>query len=412
MFRPLEAFIGLRYVRAKRRNHFISFISLISMLGIAVGVWALITVLSVMNGFEKEVRERILSMASHATIEAMSGPLRDWRKVARTAREDAHVLGAAPYVRGQAMLSSGGQNKGVLVRGIEPAQEPSVSQVGENMIAGSLNALQPRGYGIVLGAELAAELRVFPGDRVTVIIPQATVSPAGILPRFKRFTVVGVFEVGMHEYDSALAVMHLDDAARLYRLDDAVSGVRLRLDDLFQAPRLARQIVRSLPGGYLVDDWTRQHANLFRAISMEKRVMFIILFLIVAVAAFNIVSTLVMVVTDKEADIAILRTLGAAPGTIMGVFMIQGSVIGVIGTLLGVATGIPTALNVEAIVSTLEHILGMRFLSPDVYYITQLTGDMHWSDVGLIGGFSLAISLLATLYPAWRGSRTQPAEAL
>lgn len=412
MFRPLEAYIGLRYVRAKRRNHFISFISLISMLGIALGVWALITVLSVMNGFELELRNRILGMASHATVQGLHEPLRNWDTVARQAETNSHVLGTAPYISGQAMLAHAGTSTGVLVRGIVPSEERNVSEVGENIIAGRLDALEPGEFGIMLGTELAGKLRASPGDKITVIIPEASVTAAGIMPRFKRFTLVGIFEVGMHEYDSGLALVNIEDAARLYHMDDAVSGVRLKLDDLYQAPRIARELVSQLTGTYLVEDWTRQHANLFKAINMEKRVMFIILFLIVAVAAFNIVSTLVMVVTDKESDIAILRTLGATPATIMGVFIVQGAVIGVIGTLLGVASGIPTALNVETIVSTIEGWIGFKFLSPDVYYISELSGDMHWSDVTVIGTFSLLISLLATLYPAWRASRTQPADAL
>lgn len=412
MFRPLQAYVGLRYVRAKRRNHFISFISLISMLGIAVGVWALITVLSVMNGFEMELRNRILGMAAHATIQGIGQPLTDWREVAATALRNPHVIGAAPYVQGEAMISADGTSQGVLVRGVDPAEEPHVSDVGKKMISGRLTNLHPDGFGIILGSELAATLGVHTGDKVTVIIPQATVTPAGILPRFKRFTVVGVFEVGMHEYDSGLVLMDIKDAARLYHMQGSVTGVRLRLDDMFLAPRIGPEITRHLPGGYIVRDWTQMHRNLFKAISMEKHVMFIILFLIVAVAAFNIVSTLVMVVTDKQADIAILRTLGATPRTIMGIFVIQGCLIGVIGTLLGVATGVPTAINVETIVSTIEHIFHVQFLSPDVYYISEIVSDMHWSDVGIISGFSLLVTLLATLYPAWRASRTQPAEAL
>lgn len=412
MFKPLEAYIGLRYVRAKRRNHFISFISLISILGIALGVWALITVLSVMNGFESELRDRILGMAAHATIEGVGEPLKDWRVVADLARANRHVLGAAPYVSGEAMLTHRGHNTGVLVRGIDPNEERQVSELESKMRAGDLHQLQPGSFNLVLGSELANRLRVLPGDKITVIIPEATVTPAGVLPRYKRFTVVGIFEVGMRDYDSGLAVMHIDDAARLYHLSGRVTGVRLRLDDLFDAPLIVRQLVRDMPGSYLVDDWTRQQANLFSAIRMEKRIMFIVLSLIVAVAAFNLVSTLVMVVTDKQADIAILRTLGATPRSIMGVFMVQGAVIGVVGLLLGVLTGVPTAINVESIVSTVERWFGVQFLSPDVYYISTLRGDLHWPDVWVICAVSLLLTLVATLYPAWRASRTQPAEAL
>ncbi len=412
MFKPLEAYIGLRYVRAKRRNHFISFISLISILGIAVGVWALITVLSVMNGFESELRDRILGMAAHATIEGLGEPLTDWRSVAAQARANPHVIGAAPYVSGEAMLNHRGQNTGVLVRGIDPKEENQVSELSTKMRAGSVDDLKPGSFNVLIGSELATRLRVLPGDKITVIIPEATVTPAGVLPRFKRFTVAGIFEVGMRDYDTGLAVMNIDDAARLYHLGSGVTGVRLRLDDLFKAPTIARQLVQHMPGNYLVDDWTRQQANLFSAIRMEKRIMFLVLSLIVAVAAFNLVSTLVMVVTDKQADIAILRTLGTTPRSIMGIFMVQGGVIGIVGLLLGVLTGVPTAINVETIVSTIERWFGVQFLSPDVYYISTLRGDLHWPDVWVICGVSLVLTLVATLYPAWRASRTQPAEAL
>jgi len=421
MFKPLSVYIGLRYVRAKRRNHFISFISLISIMGIALGVWALITVLSVMNGFEKELRDRILGMASHATIEGIYEPLQNWQVVAEAAHKHKRVKGAAPYVQGEAMLSNGKRSKGILVRGISPEEEQTVSEVGTKMISGDLNDLVPKSYNIVIGSELALsmfgttnidDMKARGSTGVTVIIPQAVVTAAGVIPRFRRFNVVGVFEVGMHEYDSALAIMHISDAARLYRLGKNVSGIRLKLDDIFAAPTIARELIEKLPGGYMVQDWGQKHSNLFKAINLEKRMMFIILSLIVAVAAFNIVSTLVMAVTDKESDIAILRTLGAQPGTIMGIFIIQGAFLGIIGTTLGILTGIPTALNVETVVSTLEKLLGMKFLSPDVYYISELSADMHWNDVFIIGAASLIVTLLATLYPAWRASRTQPAEAL
>ncbi len=421
MFKPLSVYIGLRYVRAKRRNHFISFISLISILGIALGVWALITVLSVMNGFEKELRERILGMASHATVEGIYEPLQNWKIVSDAASQHRRVLGAAPYVEGEAMLSNGQVSKGILVRGIDPEAEKTVSEVGTKMVSGQLSDLHSKSYNIIIGIELAMnlfgtaqidEMRERGENSVTVIIPQAVVTAAGVIPRFRRFNVVGVFEVGMNEYDSALAIMHMGDAARLYRLGDKVSGVRLKLDDIFAAPTIARELVEKLPGGYMVQDWGQKHSNLFKAINLEKRMMFIILSLIVAVAAFNIVSTLVMAVTDKESDIAILRTLGANPGTIMGIFIIQGAFLGIIGTSLGVLAGIPTALNVESVVAALETMLGMKFLSPDVYYISELSADLHWDDVFIIGTASLLVTLLATLYPAWRASRTQPAEAL
>ena len=421
MFKPLEVFIGLRYVRAKRRNHFISFISVISMLGVALGIWALITVLSVMNGFEKELRERILGMASHATIEAYQRPITDWQQIVEVTKKFPSVIGSAPYVQGQALLNKGKFSRGVIIRGVMPSEEPNVSEVSTKMISGRLDTLKEGEYGIILGRELALQLLGTthleqlsdPNNRkISVMIPEANVTPVGVMPRFKRFTVVGIFDVGMHDYDSGLAIMHIRDAAKLYRMKDGISGVRLKLNDLFQAPAVAREIMYEFSGDYVVQDWTRKHSNLFKAINMEKRVMFIILFLIVAVAAFNIVSTLVMMVTDKEADIAILRTLGASPGSIMGIFMVQGTVIGVIGTLLGLATGVPTALNVETVVSSLEKLLGIQFLSPDIYYISALKSDVHWNDVTMVCGFSLLITLLATLYPAWRASRTQPAEAL
>ncbi len=412
MFAPYEVFVGLRYTRAKRRNHFISFISLTSMLGIALGVTALITVLSVMNGFEKELRERILGMASHATVTALDGRLEAWSGAREVALRHAEVVGAAPFVRSEVMLSQGGRVSGALLRGVMPELEPEVSDVGAKMTAGSLDTLRSGEFAIVLGSELARYLGVWPGDKVTVVTPEAATTPAGILPRLKRFTVTGVFEVGMYEYDRNLALVHLDDAGRLLRLDGTVSGVRLQLDDLFQAPRVVREVATQLGGLFSVRDWTREHANFFRAVQTEKRVMFIILLLIVAVAAFNIVSTLVMTVNDKQADIAILQTLGATPRSIMAVFIVQGALIGVVGTLLGLAGGIALALNVETLVPAIEELFGIRFLSPDVYYISDLPSDLHWADVHRVAAMSLLLALLATLYPAWRASRTQPAEAL
>lgn len=412
MFRPLELFVGLRYTRAKRRNHFISFISLISMVGIALGVTALITVLSVMNGFEQELRNRILGMTSHVTIGGYGDPVQDWPELVRLTSSHPEVLGAAPYIQAEGMLTYGSRVRGTLVRGILPGEEPKVSEVGDNMVAGRLDDLRAGEFGIVLGRDLARLLNVTVGDKVTLVTPSANVSPAGILPRLKRFTVVGVFEVGMYEYDSALALLHLQDAQRLFRMDEGVSGVRLKLDDLFRAPFVARELAQTLPGLYQVSDWTWQHANFFRAIRTEKTVMFVILFLIVAVAAFNIVSTLVMVVTDKQSDIAILRTLGASPRSIMMVFMVQGTIIGIIGTLLGLAGGVSLALNVETIVPALERLFGIQFLPADVYYISDLPSKLHWEDVARICGVAFLLSLVATLYPAWRASRTQPAEAL
>jgi lipoprotein-releasing system permease protein len=412
MFRPLEVFIGLRYTGAKRRNHFISFISLTSMLGIALGVTALITVMSVMNGFEKELRQRILGMTAHATISGWGNRLEGWQEVRDLSLKHPRVLGAAPYIQREGMLGNGRQVSGALVRGVLPDEESKVSSVGGKMVQGSLSDLEAGRFRIILGSELAAILGVGLGDKVTVITPQATITAAGILPRFKRFTVVGIFEVGMYEYDRGMSLIHLDDAKRLFRTKGAVSGVRLKLDDLYAAPRIARELVAKMPHQYTVSDWTRKHANFFRAIRTEKTVMFVILLLIVAVAAFNIISTLVMVVTDKQSDIAILRTLGMTPMKVMRVFIVQGTVIGMIGTLLGLAGGISLALNVETIVPAIEQAFGVEFLPSDVYYISELPSDLHWSDVIGIGATAFVLTVLATLYPAWRAARTQPAEAL
>jgi lipoprotein-releasing system permease protein len=412
MFRPLALFVGLRYTRARRRNHFISFISLTSMLGIALGVTALITVLSVMNGFEKELRERILSMAAHVSVTGLTGRLNDWQDVARIARDQPHVLGTAPYIEAEAMLIHGQAVSGAVVQGVLPAQERTVSQVGDKMKAGSLGDLKAGSFGIILGKELAWALGVQVGDQVTLVAPEANVTPAGILPRLKRFRVVGIFEIGMYEYDKGLALINLEDAARMFRMEGEVSGVRLRLDDMFLAPRVARELAQYLPATDLVRDWTQTHVNFFRAVRTEKTVMFIILMLIIAVAAFNIVSTLVMMVTDKESDIAILRTLGVTPLGIMRIFVIQWSLLGVFGTVLGVIGGVLLALNVETLVPAIEHLFGIHFLSPDVYYISELPSDLHGGDVERIAGVAFVLSILATVYPAWRAARVQPAEAL
>ncbi len=412
MFKPLELYIGLRYTRAKRRNHFISFISLISMLGIALGVAALITVISVMNGFEKELRERILGVVSHVTVMGRPGGVDDWRGVIDALGGREGVTGAAPYIHAEGMLSNGGRVAGTVLRGVLPALEDQVSSLGGKMIAGRLDSLVAGRFGIVLGKDLAFSLGVSVGDKVTLITPQANVTPVGVLPRLKRFTVTGIFEIGMYEYDSALALMHLEDAARLFRMEGRVTGVRLKLVDMFDAPYLARQFASELPAGYRIRDWTQQHVNFFRAVKMEKTVMFVILMLIVAVAAFNLVSTLVMMVTDKHADIAILQTLGSSPRSIMMIFIVQGTVIGVVGVLLGVTGGVALAQNIDTVIPAIERLFEIQFLSPDVYYISELPSDMRVSDVVRIGGIALALCLLATLYPAWKASRTQPAEAL
>ena len=409
-----ELLIGLRYTRARRRNHFISFISFSSMLGVALGVTALIVVLSVMNGFQKELRTRILSVASHIQIEGADGSLSNWEQVGKDAAAHPDVLAAAPYVQAQSMLAANQAVRGVLVRGIDPAREARVADFTEQMRVGKLESLAPGEFGIVLGLELARALRVQRGDKVTVIAPQGVVTPVGMTPRLKAFTVTGIFEVGMFEYDSGLALIHLDDAQRLYRLGDTVSGVRLKLADLFEAPRVTHELADKLAGSLNADltNWTRSHANFFRAVQIEKNMMFIILSLIVAVAAFNIVSTLVMAVTDKEADIAILRTLGARPGSIMAIFMVQGALIGSIGLALGVVGGVSLALNIDVVVPFIERILGTQILAKDVYYISDLPSDLQWNDVFGVTAISFILALLATLYPSWRASRLQPAEAL
>ena len=413
MFRPLELFIGLRYTRAKRRNHFISFISLSSMLGMALGITALITVLSVMNGFQEEVRGRILAMTPHATITRWNGLVDDWREARSWALEDARVLGGAPYVKGEAMLNNASLVSGALIQGILPAEEKQVSDIDAKMVQGTLDALRPGQFGIILGKELANALGVMVGNKITVITPQATVTPAGILPRLKRFEVVGLFKAGMYEYDRGLALMHVDDAARLFQYPEgSVNGVRLKLRDLFMAPRLAREFAAKLPETYLARDWTQDHASYFRAVQIEKTAMFVILTLIVAVAAFNIVSMLVMVVTDKQADIAILRTLGLTPGSVMGVFIVQGVLIGLIGTVLGLIGGVALATHVDIVVPFIERLFHIKILSPDVYLISDIPSKVQPSDVATIGLVAFGLATLATLYPAWRAARTQPAEAL
>jgi lipoprotein-releasing system permease protein len=412
MTKPFEFFIGLRYIRAKRRNHFISFITFASMLGVAVGVMALITVLSVMNGFELELRERILGIVSHATVTAADDRLNDWRSLTKRLEGYPHIVGLAPYVSAEGMLSNGDQVSGTLIRGILPGEERSVSNLDDKMVAGHLSDLRPGGFGIILGKELAVRLGVAVGDKVTMITPETNVTPVGILPRIKRFTVVGLFEAGMYEYDSALCLIHLDDAQKLFQMKSAVSGVRIKLDNMFLAPSVTRQLVQDLPPGYMITDWTRQHANFFRAVETEKTTMFIILSLIVGVAAFNIISTLIMVVTDKQADIAILRTIGATPTSIMTIFIILGTVIGVIGTLLGAAGGIALATNVEVIVPAIERLFGIHFLSPEVYYISEVPSQLRVHDVVVITTVAFVLCVLATIYPARRAAQTQPAEAL
>lgn len=412
MFHPLPLSIALRYTRARRRNHFISFISLSSMVGVAVGVMALITILSVMNGFERELRHRILGMAAHATVQADDGPLANWQSLLPVLMQQPHVLGAAPFVRREAMATHSGLVNGVVVQGVLPAKEPEVSFIGERLLEGRLDALQPGEFRVLLGIGLARSLRAGVGDKVTIISPQPVATAAGNIPRSKRFTVAGTFEVGAQEYDTTLAIMHMQDAAKLFRLGSGVSGVRLKLDDIFAARAIGAGIGAALDGAYEVSDWTREHVTFFQALKTEKVMMSVILTLIVAVAAFNIVSTLVMVVTDKQADIAILRTLGLSPQAVMGVFMVQGVIIGLIGTLVGSALGVWIATHLQGIFKWLEQTLGFKFLDCRTYYICEVPSLLKWTDVTVIAVVAFALTAMATVYPALKAAGTQPAEAL
>ncbi|AOE84701.1 lipoprotein-releasing ABC transporter permease subunit [Pseudomonas sp. TCU-HL1] len=413
MFRPLSLYIGARYTRAKRRNYFVSFISLTSMIGLALGVLVMILVLSVMNGFDHEMRTRVLGMVPHATVES-AVPINDWRQLADGVARHSEVKAVAPYTQVQGLLTADGKVQKVLVNAVDPQEEPKVSIIGNFFREGSLAALKPGEFGIVIGDRAASKLGVGMGDKVTFVLPEVAVTPAGVFPRMKRFTVVGIFHVGAGELDGFLAIANLSDVARLKRWQpDQVQGLRLKLDDLFQAPQVAWQIAGELKGeDFYARDWTRTHGNLYQAIKMEKAMIGLLLLLIVAVAAFNIISTLVMVVTDKRSDIAILRTLGATPRQIMGIFMVQGTVIGVVGTFIGGVLGILAALNVSGAIALLERLLGHKFLSADVYFIDYLPSQLMAEDVVLVCSAALVLSFLATLYPAWRAARTQPAEAL
>lgn len=413
MFNPLSVFIGVRYTRAKRRNHFISFISLTSMVGLSLGVLVMILVLSVMNGFDRELRTRILGMVPHATITSGTQPVDDWRALAEQVKRHPDVVGVAPFTQLQGMLTHSGSVRPVLVNAVLPEAERDVSIISEHMVAGDLNALQSGEFGMVVGEGTARRLGVGVGDKLAFILPEASVTPAGVFPRLKRFTVVGIFKVGA-DLDSSLALIHIGDAAVLSRWQEQqVEGVRLKLRDLFRAPQVSWDIANSLQGQeFIARDWTRSHGNLFQAIQMEKTMIALLLLLIVAVAAFNIISTLVMVVTDKKADIAILRTLGMTPRQIMMVFMVQGTVIGVVGTVIGGVLGVISALNITTWVAALEKLLGHQFLNSNVYFINYLPSELKVDDVVLICSTALLMSFLATLYPAWKAARTQPAEAL
>ncbi len=412
MFHPLALCIGLRYTRAKRRNHFISFISGVSMLGITLGVAALITVISVMNGFEKELRERILGMVAHATIAgADRGGLDDWQRVIAAATTTPHVIGAAPFIEREVMVQ-GSRVSGGAIRGVDPALEASVTELPGKVIAGKWASLVPGAYNVILGQELAYAIGAEVGDNVQVFAPMTRTTPAGVLPVTRRFTVTGIFSVGHQDYDRYVAVLHMSDAQKLLRMGDSVTGVRLKLDDLFLAYRVASQLRDRLGGFYAVSDWTREQSNFFRAIQTEKAVMFIILSLIVGVAAFNLVSSLVMLVTDKQADIAILRTLGLPPRSVMGVFMVQGMLIGIIGIASGVMLGVLLAQNVSPLMHLIERSFGFQLLPAEIYYISDLPSDTRSADVVRIVVVAFVMSLIATIYPAWRASRTPPAQAL
>jgi lipoprotein-releasing system permease protein len=404
MFRPLELFIGLRYTRAKRRNQFISFISTVSIVCIAISVTALITVMSVMNGFDSELRTRILGAVSHVTVSGIDDTVQNWQTAVKTAEGTKHVLGAAPYVETQAFLQAK-RPSGALIRGVVPSMEPNVSDLGK------MSDLTDRSWKIILGRELALTLGVNVGDKLTVVVPQFTATPMGAVPKLRSFTVSGIFELGMQEYDANLALVSMPDAERLNGLSGP-TGIRLKLDDMRQAWPVAQELVNKLGQAYRVETWMDTHANFFRAIDMEKTVMFVILSLIILVAVINLISMLMMLVTDKQADIAILRTLGSTPRSIMGMFMVQGILVGIVGIGFGVLLGALLSFNLPGIVKWIEHVTGQTFLSPDVYYISELPSQLLWSDVGWVVLVTFMFSLLATLYPAWRASRTQPAQAL
>ncbi|MBA4741782.1 MAG: lipoprotein-releasing ABC transporter permease subunit [Azoarcus sp.] len=411
-----EVLVGLRYTRSRKRaqgsNGFISFISLASMIGTGLGVAALIVVLSVMNGFQEELRTRILGVASHVQVVGYEGEIEDWPQVADEAKRHPDVLAAAPYVQEQGMLAFDQEVRGTMVRGVLPAEEDGVADFSQYMRAGSLDALEAGRFGIVLGRDLAFALRTELGDKITLIAPQGLVTPAAVMPRVRQFEIVGIFDAGMHEYDSGLALIHMRDAQALYRLGEGVSGVRLKLDDLFAAPRVVRELAPMISAPAYVTDWTRSHANFFRAVQLEKTMMTIILFLIVAVAAFNIVSTLVMAVQEKNADIAILRTLGASPRSIMSIFVLQGAVIGVVGLVGGTLGGLLLATNLDIVIPWLETVTGATLWNKEIYYIKELPSKVLPADVLTIVSLSFVLTLIATLYPSWRASRVNPAEAL
>ncbi|MEM9689088.1 MAG: lipoprotein-releasing ABC transporter permease subunit [Pseudomonadota bacterium] len=412
MRRSFELWVGSRYVRARSSNSFVSLISAISILGITIAVMVLIVVLSVVNGFERELKDRLLAMTSHASIEGVDGELADWATVQTTAARDDRVTATAPYVSGQGLMLYGESLSGIELRGVDPMAESAVSGVGSVMQQGSMDSLEPRSFNVVLGAELASALGANVGDKVTLTLAEGVVTPVGVVPRTKRFTVSGIYRVGMFEFDRRLAFIHIDDARRLYRLGTSVTGVRLAVDDIYAAPTIVREVALANGSLVLISDWTRRNVNFFRSIQVTKSILFVILLMVIAVAAFNIVSTLVMVVKDKQSDIAILRTIGASPNSILRVFVTQGTVIGVAGTLAGVALGVLLSLNLETVVAFVEGTFGIKFLAADVYFISDLPSELQWPDVLRIGGIALGLALVSTLYPAWMAARTAPAEAL
>lgn len=407
-----EFWIGNRYVRSRSSNGFVSLISAISMLGITIAVAVLILVLSVVNGFERELQDRLLAMTAHASIEGAGGRLQDWRSWVEKAEEHVEVAAAAPFVTGQGLLVLRDRLSGVQFSGIDPQLESRVSSVDDAVISGDLASLQAGSFNIVLGVELADELRASIGDKVTMTLAEGLVTPAGVVPRTKRFTVSGIYRIGMYEFDRRVAFVNIEDSQRLFRLAEDVSGIRLSVTDIYRASQVVRAVALDAGGGVMVSDWTRRNVNFFRSIQITKSILFVILLMVVAVAAFNIVSTLVMVVKDKQSDIAILRTVGATPAQILRIFVTQGCIIGVLGTLGGVILGVLLSLNLESIVGFMEATFGIKFLAADVYFISDLPADLRIADVVKISAIALVLALLSTLYPAWRGARTSPAEAL
>lgn len=413
MFQPISIFIGLRYTRAKRRNHFISFISLMSMLGIALSLMVLITVLSVFNGFDEQIRQRIFMMAPHVTVTGADGQLQDWTVLKNRLLEEPGVRAISPFVTGQGMLDKNGEVAPIMISGVLPAYEDQVSNLSSKMISGHLDALKSDAFGIVLGRDLAGNLGLVVGDQVNLFIPQVSVTPIGIIPRAKRFTVVGIFDVGNGwGFNSSFALINLQDAQHLFETKQSVSGVQLKVNDLFAAPEIAAKVQKKMGYEYQVSDWTLQYGAFYHAVQMEKTMMFLILVLLVLIAAFNLVSGLVMAVTDKQSDIAILRTIGSTPLTIMKIFMVQGSVIGIVGTLLGLIVGLILAANVTQLVNFLQNTFHVELFTSNVYFVNYLPSKIEFSDVIKVCSIALILSILATLYPAWKASRIKPAEAL